>query len=85
MTFPIKGHKYALTHFDSPTNFRPIQYSTRPYGRVGSFFVTTVAKGTPLVLHYRLRVRDGAEAVSPEDLAQEYKDYSTPVSVKVTS
>ena len=31
MTFAIKGHPYAVTHFDSPANFRPIQYSTRPY------------------------------------------------------
>jgi hypothetical protein len=79
--FPINGHPYAVTHFDAPTNFRPIQYSTRPYGRVGSFFRTTVEKGKPLVLNYRLRVRSGDPVATPEELAREYKDYSTPVKV----
>ncbi len=83
MTFSVKGKSYAVTHFDPPTNPRPIQYSTRPYGRVGSFFVADVATDKPLVLHYRLRIRDGAHPVAPETLALEYQDYSTPVKVTV--
>lgn len=81
--FPIGEKKYAVTHFDAPSNFRPIQYSTRPYGRVGSFFITDVAKDKPLVLHYRLRIRNGEPAATPEQLATEYKDYSAPVKVTV--
>jgi hypothetical protein len=76
MMFPIKDRKYALTHFDAPTNPRPIQYSLRPYGRVGSFFTGKLTKGAPLKLRYRLRLRDGASAISAEQLAAEYKEYS---------
>ena len=41
--------------------------------------MTTVSKEKPLVLHYRIRVRDGETTVSEKDLAREYADYSVPV------
>src|SRR2546421_9702726 len=61
MTFSIKGKPYCVTHFDAPTNVRPIQYSCRPYGRVGSFFTATVPKEKPLKLRDRIIVRDGSQ------------------------
>jgi hypothetical protein len=84
MKFPIEGKTYALTHFDAPTNFRPIQYSTRPYGRVGSFFTSTLKKGEPMKLRYRLRVRDGQQAISAEQLAAEYQQYSARLKAAAT-
>lgn len=76
-TFSVGGKKYAVTHFDAPTNPRPIQYSSRPYGRFGSFFITQVAKGTPLKLRYRIVVRDGNTPLTKEQLASEYADFSS--------
>jgi hypothetical protein len=75
MTFPIGDRKYALTHFDAPTNPRPIQYSARTYGRVGSFFTGKLVKGNPMTLRYRLRLRDGAKAIDQAQLASEYQDW----------
>lgn len=77
MTFPIQGRNYALTHFDAPTNPRPIQYSARTYGRVGSFFTGKLTKGTPLKLRYRLRLRDGSTPISAEQLAKEYAEFAS--------
>ena len=75
-TFPVKGKTYAVTHFDAPTNPRPIQYSSRPYGRFGSFFKGEVAKSKPLKLRYRIIVRDGGNVLTNEQLAREYKQFS---------
>ena len=40
-----------------------------PQHRGFVIFVTDVPKDKPLTLHYRLRIRDGKEAVTPEQLA----------------
>jgi len=75
--FSVEGRKYAVTHFDAPSNPRPIQYSTRPYGRFGSFFTATVSRDQPLHLHYRIVVRDGNMPITKEQLAAEYAEFSS--------
>ena len=83
-TFAVAGKKYAVTHFDPPTNPRPIQYSTRPYGRLGSFFVTKVEKGKPLHLRYRIVVRDGNTPITKEQLEREYAAWTGPLGSVTT-
>lgn len=78
--FSVDGKPYAVTHLDPPANPRPNQYSTRPYGRFGSFFKGEVSKDKPLRLRYRLIIRDGSAPVPPEQLAAEYTDFITPVT-----
>ncbi|HEY7086914.1 MAG TPA: DUF6807 family protein [Tepidisphaeraceae bacterium] len=82
-SFTVKGKPYLVVHMDAPSNPRPITYSTRAYGRFGSFFTGQVEKGKPLVLHYRIVVLDAAANpnVTPETLTQMYSDFADPVKV----
>ena len=52
--FTVQGRAYGVSHFDAPTNPRPNRYSTRPYGRFGSFFESEVAKDKVSIASIRL-------------------------------
>ena len=76
--FAVQGNPYLVVHMDHPSNPRPVRYSTRPYGRFGSFAPVTLKEGEPLTFRYRVLVIDGkAQAdVTREQLAQRFADYS---------
>jgi hypothetical protein len=81
-TVPIGNHRYSILHIDHPSNPRPTTYSTRPYGRFGAGFSTTVSQNEPLKLRYRLIIRDADTAkTSPDALVAECADFATPVRI----
>mgnify|MGYP001610441291 CR=1 FL=1 len=75
--FDARGRSYTVLHIDHPSNPRPMTYSTRDYGRFGSFFTASITPGTPLELRYRVRVRD--DNASPAWCQGAYDDYVAPV------
>lgn len=82
--FSVRGHRYGVTHMDSPTNPRPTAYSSRGYGRFGAYCATDVMPGKPLKLHYRLVIRDAdANPMSAEQLQAAYDRFINPVRVTV--
>jgi hypothetical protein len=71
---------------DHPDNPRPIIYSTRSYGRFGSFFTGKVDEGKPLHQKYRLLVTNGATGLAaPDEYAALYHDFIAPVKVTIES
>jgi hypothetical protein len=59
--FSIGDKRYAVAHFNDPKNPKPLQYSTRAYGRFGAFSKAEIAGGKPLALRYRIIVTDTAK------------------------
>ena len=55
--FDVKGKRCAVTILDHPSNLKPARFSTRPYGRFGSYFDSTLSPGEPLRLKYRVLLR----------------------------
>ena len=56
--FDIEGETHVVLHADHPDNPKSV-YSTRDYGRFGSYFAGQLESGRPLVLRYRLAVLSG--------------------------
>jgi hypothetical protein len=75
--FSIKGNPYVVIHMNDPSNPGPVTYSTRPYGRFGAFFTTTLKQSQPLHLRYRIVVLDGKTHPNPtvETLSPLYDDF----------
>ena len=73
--FSVKGNAYVVVHMNHPDNPGPVTYSTRPYGRFGAFFTTTLQANNPLHLRYRIMVLDGKTHPNAEQLAALYADY----------
>jgi hypothetical protein len=59
--FNIGEKRYAVAHFNHPDNAKPVQYSTRAYGRFGAYSKTAIAADRPLTLRYRVIVTDTAK------------------------
>ncbi|MEZ5964017.1 MAG: DUF6807 family protein [Planctomycetota bacterium] len=83
--FRVQDHDVAVLHMSHPSNPTPMSYSTRDYGRFGSFFEADIAPDTPLTLRYRLLILSlGKESdVSVERFARVYADYVQPLAVSV--
>ncbi len=58
-SFVVDDQRYTVLYLDHPGNPKPAYSSERDYGRFGSFFVTDVMPGKPLVVRYRLWVQEG--------------------------
>jgi hypothetical protein len=80
--FDLDGEQYTIVHMDAPTNPRPIRYSTRPYGRFGSFFEGELGD-EPLALRYRILFERSAGQVSQQELEGLYLDFVEPLRVEV--
>jgi hypothetical protein len=72
--FDVAGKRYAVMHMSAPANPVPMVYSTRAYGRFGSFFTAEIAPEKPLVLHYRLLVTELSVAPAG-DWAARYSEW----------
>ncbi len=85
MDIEVRGHGYRILHLDHAQNPRPMVYSTRPYGRFGSYFETTLEPGRPVVLQYRLLLVDHATGPRLEaaQLEARHRDYQDPVTVEI--
>ncbi|MFQ5505170.1 MAG: DUF6807 family protein [Planctomycetota bacterium] len=83
--FELHGRRYAVLHMDHPENPRPMTYSTRDYGRFGSFFEAELDPGSPLTLRYRILVIDRTmhPDCSPERFALAYRDFVRPVGRRI--
>ena len=66
-----------VVHMDHPDNPRPITYSTRSYGRFGSFMPMKVTEGKPLKLKYRIVLLEGKTHANPQvaDIEKMYQSY----------
>jgi hypothetical protein len=84
MAFNIEGQPYTVVHLDHPDNPGPTTYSTRNYGRFGAFFSSGVEAEEPLVLKYRLLVKN-ADPEEAEVLSGLHADFLEPASVRVES
>ena len=77
--FSIKGHPYAVLHASSPHNPKPHVYSTRNYGRFGSFFKTTIQADKALELSYRIVIIDRkVHEVDRAFFDREWRDWIAP-------
>ncbi|MBY0230724.1 MAG: PmoA family protein [Gemmataceae bacterium] len=81
MSFVIGGERYTVGYIDHPSNPKPAMFSERTYGRIGSYFVTTVKKDKPLVVRYRVWLQKGE--AKAEKLAALAKSFAEPAEVKV--
>lgn len=81
MSFVVKEKRFTVCYLDQPTNPKEARFSERPYGRFGSYFVTTVTKDKPLVVRYRLWLQEGK--MKGDDVAALSKAFVEPVTVKV--
>ena len=59
MNFGLGKERYTAVYLDLPTNPKEARFSERTYGRLGSYFVTTVTKDKPLLVRYRVWVQKG--------------------------
>jgi hypothetical protein len=66
--FNLGDKRYAVGHFNAPENAKPVQYSTRAYGRFGAYSKTEVTPEKPLDLKYRVIVTDTAK-IKPGETA----------------
>lgn len=76
--FAKVSHNYSIMHINHPDNPQCV-YSTRNYGRFGSYFKAPLKKGEPMTLKFRVIVFD-ADKHKP-DYASEYEAYVKPVKV----
>jgi Family of unknown function (DUF6807) len=87
--FKIKDHPYAVVHMDDPQNPGTKEgktvYSTRNYGRFGSFAPVTLKPGQPLHYHYRILVLDATThgQTSVEHFDALYSAFVNPVKATV--
>ncbi|HEX8521119.1 MAG TPA: DUF6807 family protein [Tepidisphaeraceae bacterium] len=81
--FTVKNNPYVVVHMDDPANPKPTTYSTRPYGRFGAFFTTTLKPGQPLKLRYRVVLLDGKvyAGATADSLAPLYADFTSAPTV----
>jgi hypothetical protein len=56
--FALKGRGYAVMQMDHPLNPRPVQVSSRDYGRFGHFFETVIPADKPRTFHFRSLIVD---------------------------
>ena len=81
MSFVVGGKRYTAAYLDRPTNPKEARFSERTYGRVGSYFVTTVTKEKPLVVAYRVWLQEGE--MTPAEIAARSRAFVEPVTVTV--
>ena len=81
MSFVLGGQRYTAAYLDRPTNPKEARFSERTYGRVGSYFVTTVTKEKPLVVVYRVWLQKGQ--MKPEEIAAKAAAFVEPAAVTV--
>jgi hypothetical protein len=81
MSFVLGGKRYTACYLDRPDNPKEARYSERPYGRFGSYFVTTVTKEKPLLVRYRIWLQEGQMSV--EEVAARSKAFVEPAEVKL--
>lgn len=61
----IAGREAVVWHSSHPANPRPWVYSTRAYGRFGSFQSIELEPDVPVVLRYRIAIRAGDATDDP--------------------
>lgn len=82
--FERKSRPYAVAHFDHPANPRPMRYSTRDYGRFGSFFPLDLDPGKPVRLRWRVMIVDRERmACDAAFFEREFRGWTAPVVVRV--
>lgn len=62
--FKLDGKAVSVMHADDPGNPRPVEYSTRPYGRFGSRFSARLLPGKPQTFHWHIQIGPGAAPVT---------------------
>jgi hypothetical protein len=80
MSFVVGDQRYTVCYLDRPENPKEARFSERTYGRIGSYFVTTVTPDKPLVVAYRVWLQAGQPM--PETIAALAKAFTQPVEVK---
>ena len=68
MSFVVGGNRYTCCYLDRPDNPKPAVYSERNYGRFGSYFVKEITPDKPLLVRYRLFIKDGE--MTQEEIAE---------------
>jgi hypothetical protein len=81
MSFLLKSKRYTVAYLDHPKNPKEARHSEREYGRIGSYFEYTLAKGKPLSIRYRFWLQEGL--MKPEAIAVLSTSFVEPVQVSV--
>src|SRR5262249_42473554 len=81
MSFLLKSKRYTVAYLDHPKNPKEARHSEREYGRIGSYFEYTLAKGKPLSIRYRVCLQEGL--MKPEAIAVLSTSFVEPVQVTV--
>jgi hypothetical protein len=87
--FKIKDQPYAVAHFDHPgnpgTDTGRTVYSTRDYGRFGSFAKLSLKEGSPLLFNYRIIIVDNPKdsEQTVEQIQKMYDAWVKPVKVTI--
>lgn len=81
MSFVLGDKRYSVLRLDTPTNPGEHRSSERDYGRFGGYFEYEVTKDKPLVVHYRVVLKDGE--FTPEEAVRLSNDFITPPTITV--
>jgi hypothetical protein len=81
MSFVLDDKRYTAAYLDRPDNPKEARFSERTYGRFGSYFVATVTKNKPLLVNYRVWLREGQANI--EEITAKSRAFVEPVGVKL--
>jgi hypothetical protein len=81
MSFVLGEQRYTAAYLDRPTNPKEARFSERDYGRFGSYFEHTLEDKKPLVVNYRLWLREGE--MTGAQVGALSADFVTPPAVTV--
>jgi hypothetical protein len=81
MSFVLGDKRYSVLRLDTPNNPGEARSSERDYGRVGGYFEYDVTKAKPLVVHYRIVLKDGE--FTDEEAVRLSNDFIAPPTITV--
>jgi len=63
MSFVLGDKRYTVVYLDHPANPKESRHSERDYGRMGSYFESTLTKEKPLKVRYQIWLQEGEMTV----------------------
>ncbi len=83
MSFVLDDKRYTVAYLDHPKNPGEARHSERDYGRFGYYFQYTLTKENPLLVNYRIFLKEGEMEVG--QINSIYSEFvSPPIIISVT-
>jgi hypothetical protein len=84
MSFKLGDARFNVAQLNHPDNPTGTVYSAnRKYGRFGAFPRAAIEPGKPLVLAYRLLIRQSEDPFTREEVQRLYEDFAHPPTVTI--